>query len=387
MHVSLRSGAPIPCGTIAGILRVACAFVLTLMPVLGNDLDGEPSSEEELVRWHLNRGRFDSAAENERYGTSYTDVPASNGPLAPHRSLIAASRHHAEDMHTTGEFQHGTVAGSQHYDPETEPRPGDRFRHEGYAPSWWGENIAWGYQTSADAYEGWWHSEGHRTNMFGSHFREIGIGVVERLYAMGLGSRSNSPVYFTGTIFEDRNGNEVYDIGEGLPNVAITIRNQDAEEISTASGSFALPLVNLLAYPRGTVRLEWNGDVSQKVSIPQADGSLRRVTLYPSQPKAIGSYTYDQARGNLGFRDLVPPQPDETTIGAMIDISRREGNVYRIRWATERGRAYSLLSSSNLQQWRRLTLFTLGDGTWHETADPLPSAQKRYYRIESRPYP
>lgn len=63
---------------------------------------------------------------------------------------------------------------------------GDFFRHstpaqteaEGYAWRAWGENIAVGQQTPEAVVNGWINSPGHRANMLGANFRDIGIGHV-----------------------------------------------------------------------------------------------------------------------------------------------------------------------------------------------------------------
>ena len=60
--------------------------------------DGIPSGLEEEIRWLLNRGRFDSAAENATQGTSYRDIPPNAAALAPNWKLTLAGRHHSEDM-------------------------------------------------------------------------------------------------------------------------------------------------------------------------------------------------------------------------------------------------------------------------------------------------
>ena len=44
--------------------------------------DGVPTGLEEEIRWKVNRGRFDTAGENQLRGTAYSDVSASAGPLA-----------------------------------------------------------------------------------------------------------------------------------------------------------------------------------------------------------------------------------------------------------------------------------------------------------------
>lgn len=62
---------------------------------------------------------------------------------------------------------------------------GDFFEHSdkpgqieefGYDPDGWGENIAAGYQTPKKVVQGWIDSPGHRANLLGKDFEDIGIG-------------------------------------------------------------------------------------------------------------------------------------------------------------------------------------------------------------------
>ena len=138
--------------------------------------DGTPAGLEEEIRWRVNRGRFDTASENQIRGTAYTDVPASTGPLAPNQSLMLAARHQSEDMAKQNLFQHATVPGSAYYNPTNQPNPWDRMQAEGYSWNYAGENIAAGYSGAEAAYVGWWNSTGHRQNMYNSALREIGDG-------------------------------------------------------------------------------------------------------------------------------------------------------------------------------------------------------------------
>src|SRR5207248_10288640 len=83
--------------------------------------DGTPTGSEEELRWFVNRGRFDTASENQTRGTSYTNVPASTGPLAPNQSITMAARHQSEDLARNSLFQHTTVPTSAFYNPLTQP--------------------------------------------------------------------------------------------------------------------------------------------------------------------------------------------------------------------------------------------------------------------------
>jgi uncharacterized protein YkwD len=56
------------------------------------------------------------------------------------------------------------------------PTPADRLAAAGYSYASWGENLASGYATAADAVAGWMNSVGHRENILNTAFTEIGAG-------------------------------------------------------------------------------------------------------------------------------------------------------------------------------------------------------------------
>ena len=219
--------------------------------------DGTPTGLEEEIRWRVNRGRFDTASENQTRGTAYTDVLASTGPLAPNQSLTLAARHQSEDMAKQNLFQHATVPGSAYYNPTNQPNPWDRMQAEGYSWNYAGENIAAGYGDAEAAYIGWWNSTGHQQNMYNSAFREIGDGyfywsssTYKSYYTMDLGSSGNT-CFFTDTLFHDANTNGLYDQTEGISGVSITLLVNGILhsyfDLSSSVGSFAIPIQSIAA--------------------------------------------------------------------------------------------------------------------------------------------
>ena len=72
----------------------------------------------------------------------------------------------------------------------------DRLERAGVQWRSYGENVAVGYRTPPEVMEGWMDSSGHRDNILGSSFREIGIGIYNcggRLYwTMVLVTQRNS---------------------------------------------------------------------------------------------------------------------------------------------------------------------------------------------------
>ena len=73
--------------------------------------------------------------------------------------------------------QMARIGRLDHVLPETQyPRPEDRLAAAGYPWQTYGENLASGYPDARTAVEGWMNSPGHRANIVGTAFTEIGVG-------------------------------------------------------------------------------------------------------------------------------------------------------------------------------------------------------------------
>lgn len=82
--------------------------------------------------------------------------------------LEKAAQRHAEDMLTRGYFAHESLSG-------TTVR--ERSRKAGYDWTAIGENIAFGQTSVDEVVETWMDSPGHRKNILGRHFTELGVGL------------------------------------------------------------------------------------------------------------------------------------------------------------------------------------------------------------------
>ena len=81
--------------------------------------------------------------------------------------LLQAAREHSANMAKQGKLEH-------ELDGKT---PADRVKAVGYKFLNLAENIAAGPRTAADVVKGWMESDGHRANLLGADYVEIGIGV------------------------------------------------------------------------------------------------------------------------------------------------------------------------------------------------------------------
>jgi hypothetical protein len=380
---------------------VRCLTVLFLLTGLSGPLcfaavpvkyvaDGVPTGLEEEIRWRVNRGRFDTASENQTRGTAYADVPASAGPLAPNQSLTLAARHQSEDMARNNVFQHETVPGSAYYNYTNQPEPWDRMQAEGYSWNNAGENIAAGYSGAEATYVGWWKSTGHRLNMYNSALREIGDGynywsssTYGRYYTMDLGI-SGSTCFFTDTLFYDANTNGLYDPTEAIPNVAISLLIGGVPhgyiDVSSAAGSFAIPIQSITTAASVQVVLSNTTAVSVTLSIPRDYRNYTTVTLTPGGSRVIGVFTKPSGARNVGFRDVTPTLLPITAPRLVLAPS---GTNILLAWPSENSLQYLPQRSTNLLVWSNLTTgYLTGTGSNMTWLDPAKgTGNRQFYRL------
>ena len=94
---------------------------------------------------------------------------AANGrpALTLQSQLGAAAELHSQDQAAHTFSSHTGSDGSS---------PNQRMTRQGYAHSWWGENIYYGGGTASEAFTWWKNSSGHNANMLSTNFTQVGIG-------------------------------------------------------------------------------------------------------------------------------------------------------------------------------------------------------------------
>ena len=221
---------------------------------------------EQLLLELINLARANPAQEvMQRAGVSLnqgvtgaliTNTPKQ--PLAPHQSLINASRTHSQDMLNRNFFDHTNPNGES---------PSDRARSAGY-PMGAGENISWAGTTgSVDQMEsllgrhaGLLESPGHRVNLMSPGHTEAGTGVrfgrftsndttYNSIMVTEMFSHRGATSFITGVAYTDAVvDDDFYTIGEGAENILITARNTSTEDTynttTGASGGYALRVPN-----------------------------------------------------------------------------------------------------------------------------------------------
>jgi len=119
-------------------------------------------------------------------------------PVRADRDLRQAARRHARHMVVKDFFAHESPSGVQLV---------HRVRAAGYlrgADGWsTGENIAWGsgpLATPAATVRAWMGSPGHRANLLGRRFREVGVGIVPGAPVASVGRRAATYATVFGTV-------------------------------------------------------------------------------------------------------------------------------------------------------------------------------------------
>lgn len=233
---------------------------------------GQPTDEEQLYLEYINRSRADPPAEGVRLANTLdpevlsayasfgvnlaqmqaefnTNVPAP--PLAMNAQLLAAARLHSGDMFTN-QFQ--GHFGTNGWDP------GQRITAQGYSWSTYGENVFSYAESVFHGHAGFnvdWgagpggmqNPRGHRNNIHNANFREVGVGVVNgvngtvgpQLVTQDFATRQSATPLITGVAYYDFNGNNFYDLGEGIGGVTINVPGSSFYAVTSESGGYAVP--------------------------------------------------------------------------------------------------------------------------------------------------
>ena len=260
---------------------------------------GEPSPVEQEYLEFINRARADALLEANRlrYETTtsiqnaydYFDIDPADiathyqyyvdqdcieqhaQPLSFSEELLWAADLHSQDMFAN-QFQ-------EHVSSEDPPAPleagdtlADRLDRVGYAGAA-AENVFAFADSAADGHAGfavdWGNSyvpgracynsaftgqgmqnpAGHRINIHNGRYKEAGIGVVEgtngsvgpQVVTQNFGDPGDV-AFITGVVFEDLNGNQFYDAGEGREGVRVDAEGSVYFAISSASGAYSIPV-------------------------------------------------------------------------------------------------------------------------------------------------
>ncbi len=246
------------------------------------------SNAEQFLLELINRARLDPLAEAARYGI---DLNASLNPgtlngqakqvLAPNALLEQAATSHGLWMLATDTFSHTGAGGSQ---------PWDRATAEGYSWSNIGENISFRGTTAPSFdleeyilshHQGLFLSAGHRTNILGTAYREIGLSQETGDYTTGgntynssftteLFGTTGTKVFITGVAYSDSDADAFYSMGEGVSGVSFAASG--ISTVTAAAGGYALAVTAAAA-------VAVTGTVAGRAFSATVDLSLGNVKL------------------------------------------------------------------------------------------------------------
>lgn len=108
------------------------------------------------------------------------------GPLQFDERLNAAAADRAADMFRLGYFDHVSPDGRS---------PFLTVQNRGYRFAEVGENLAVGYRAPESVVSGWMQSPGHRANLLGRGYDEVGLAVVEGSPVRGYGGPTVVALY------------------------------------------------------------------------------------------------------------------------------------------------------------------------------------------------
>jgi hypothetical protein len=164
--------------------------------------------------------------------------------------------------------------------------PGERVTRAGYAWQTYGENV---YSYVKNVWHGhvgfgvdWGNGPGgmqsppgHRNTINNAAYREIGVGVVDglngsvgpQLCTEDYGTSSAGPAAFiTGVVYYDFNGNNFYDLGEGIGGVTVRASGTQAYALTARSGGYSVPISGNGNYTV-TFKVPGLADLTKKVSV------------------------------------------------------------------------------------------------------------------------
>ncbi len=154
-------------------------------------------------------------------------------PHAIDENLGDAAADHNRWMLATDTFSHIGTGGSS---------PGDRVAGAGYIDArTWGENIARGATSTPESlkdeveqlHAGLVASPSHYANITNPNFKEVGIdwevgdfaGQQNAIVTQDYATNRDGP-FIVGVAIRDRDGDRLYDPGEQIPDVTVTIQDQ-----------------------------------------------------------------------------------------------------------------------------------------------------------------
>jgi uncharacterized protein YkwD len=312
-----------------GTLRYKWVVVAVLSVLLSGVAFGQ--SSEAAVSYDLDEKHFLQLINEYRQNNGV-------GPLTLSDTLSLSSERHSEDMGKYGFFAHDTVKSS-YYPAGAEPW--DRMAAEGYDYNTFkGENIATGYETAEEVFQGWRNSPSHNHAMLDGNYHAIGIA---RVYLPG----PKHDWYWT----TDFGG--VVEPTTGAPDAAALADDPQAQEAPekpaepTEEAKPPEPVEDLAKIENGTMRSQavWDQEAEDGADLILDDGYAR-----------LGGYNH--GRDNLNQKIRVTKASELLAYDIKIDAEELDDPSDRlvVRLTDEEGKLLVILKrymAEDAGKWRR----------------------------------
>jgi hypothetical protein len=344
---------------------------------------GDPTDEEQMYLELINRARRDAVAEAERlialaatnHDVFEQFVTAWNvdaelmrsqfaalppvPPLSLNARLTTAARGHSQYQFDNALQTHTGSGGTS---------VGQRITAAGYVWGNIGENVFLNATSPEHGHAGFdidWGPgvggmqtpAGHRITIHNATYSEVGIGVVNgtktvngndagpQVVTQDFGRPQTATTFITGVAYYDINGNNFYDLGEGLPGVQVKVDGVTTFAVTTTSGGYSVPVTPNRTH---TVRFTSSGRPEAVETAVVATANVK-VDYKPAYvlPTATGPaaafvgvdnvYTTPALPGATGYRARV------TEVGQMAPEGA-EGNLDRLTITTTGG--YEFISTA-----------------------------------------
>ncbi len=228
----------------------------------------DASTLEQLSLERINRARLRPAEEAAANSIAIDEGVTGRLDTQPkpavalNAALHKAAEEHSQDMLDRDYFEHDTPEGVT---------PFDRMTSAGYAFTRAGENLAWQGTTGALDEVAFVESQhvdlfvdagiedrGHRVTMLNERYREVGISIIRGTFTnngtdfdsimqtQDFGTSTSNSTFVLGVVYNDANGNGMYDSGEGVANSTVTLDN--TSQSTNAAGGYVFEVTQVGSY-------------------------------------------------------------------------------------------------------------------------------------------
>ena len=258
-----------------------------------------PDGNEQQMVWLMNRARSDPGAEGLWLATSTDpDIASSRNyfgvntsvlqsefnsysaklPAAFDRRLYEAAISHSQYLASTGSqthngqfdrvnqagFSYTTIRGNVFAYADSALNA-----HAGFNIDW--GNDANGMQSERGHRKAIMALDGNYTNVGLAVYQYSGNGVgpyvVTGNYAHAAGANDHANTFIVGTVWEDANGNGIYDPGEGKSGVQVMPNQGTYYAVTAAGGGYAIPTPNAGTYTLTFSGGQLSGTVTKTVDV------------------------------------------------------------------------------------------------------------------------